>query len=156
MCISLQACFILCDRSFSWLIDVFTGCIFVGAYVWGCAHICATVHTCEHMWSPEVDFTCLPLPLCLVFVLRQHLSVKLELAEWLAGLASEVPPTQNWDCTHVSRSMSLSRARDPNSGPHALYGKHLNYRALPTPYLNFFIDTICICRACGACNPYCH
>lgn len=94
---SLKGCFILRDHSFSWLMDMFMGCIFVWAYVWVCAHMCTSVHTCEHMWSPEVDFSCLPLPLGTFFVvvffaLRQHLSLKLELVEWLPGLASEVPP----------------------------------------------------------------
>lgn len=92
LCVSLQGCFILHDRSFSWLMDMFMECIFVWPYVWVCAHMCASVHTCEHMWSLEVDFSCLPLPLAQFFALRQHLSLKLELSEWLAGLASEVPP----------------------------------------------------------------
>lgn len=143
LCVSLQACFILCDCSFSWLIDVMRS---RAVFLYG--HMYGVVHTCCFQLSSSTT-----LHGFLFWGNVSHSSWS-SLNGWLGWPVRSHPDLQLH--SHVPMSVFVNHARDPNSGPHALYSKHLNHRVLRNPYLNLFIDIICICRACGACNPYCH
>lgn len=51
--------------------------------------VCWCIHPCMNVWRSEVNVECLPLFFFPPKFLRQGLSLKLELTDWLAWLSSE-------------------------------------------------------------------
>lgn len=102
-------------------------CVCVCMCIGVCAYVCVcdSAHTYLHMWRPEVDlgyqsvFT--------VFVLRQRLSLNLELTEWPYRLASKPweLPTATPGHTHLFKQCLGSKLRSS-----CLHSQHFTHRTV--------------------------